>query len=220
MPPKIDLTGHVYKRLTVLRETTPTTYPRKWECLCECGTIKTILGASLRSGLTQSCGCLNKEILSEKGTIHGDCRSRLYSIWHNMKQRCGNPKNTGYPFYGALGITVCAEWENFTNFKEWADLSGYNDGLSIDRREGSKGYFPNNCRWVTATIQSRNQKKRKTNSSGHVGVSFIPRLNKYEAYITVKYKKVSLGFHSDIVDAISSRQTYITSNGLSGFPTN
>lgn len=220
MPAPIDLTGHIYHRLTVLYEVLPATYPRKWVCLCECGAHKTILGASLRSGLTKSCGCLNKEILSEKGTLHGDHGSRLYSVWHNMKQRCSNPKHTAYSYYGALGIAVCDAWMNYAPFQEWAVKTGYSDDLSIDRIDGSKGYSPDNCRWANKTTQSRNQKKRSTNTSGSVGVSFVPKLNKYQAYVTVNYKKVNLGYFSTVEEARSARQTYIDQNQLTDFHSN
>lgn len=218
MSAPIDLTGHTYGRLTVLHEAMPSAYPRRWVCRCACGTIKTILGASMRKGLTQSCGCLNKEILSKKGTIHGEYGSRLYSIWHNMKQRCENPNNTGYPYYGALGITVCSEWSEFAPFHAWAVATGYSDDYSIDRIDSSQGYFPDNCRWVNKTIQARNQKRRNTNSSGHTGVSYMPRLKKYEAYITVNYKKIKLGYFSDLGDAVAARAAYIADYQLTGFP--
>lgn len=217
MPAPIDLTGHTYNRITVLKESTPAEYPRKWECLCVCGTTKTILGGSLRSGLTQSCGCLNKEILSLKGTSHGGSKSRLYSIWHNMKQRCENPKHDSYSYYGALGIDVCAPWSTFEPFQTWALETGYSVALTLDREDGTKGYFPNNCRWADKTIQARNQKKRNTNSSGYTGVSYVPRLKKYQAYLTVNYKKVNLGMFSDINDAVAARQHYIQTNSLTGF---
>lgn len=218
MPAPIDLTGNVYNRLTVLNETVPTTYPRKWDCKCECGAYKSIIGSSLKTGATQSCGCLNKEILSAKGTVHGGSKSRLYSIWHNMKQRCGNPNHTAYSYYGELGTTVCTEWDTFVPFKDWAEASGYADDLSLDRKEGTKGYSPDNCRWTTLTIQSRNQKRRNTNTSGHVGVSYNPKISKYQAYLTVDYKKVNLGFFTEVNEAIEARATYILTNNLNGFP--
>lgn len=219
MPPPINLSGHVYGRLTVLAEVSPSTYPRKWICVCVCGAVKEILGASLRAGLTQSCGCLNKEILSAKGTSHGGSNTRLYGIWHNMKQRCENTKNDAYRYYGALGITVCEDWTDFAPFKEWAEGSGYSLDLTLDRINGSLGYCPKNCRWETKTIQARNQKKRSTNSSGYTGVSFVPRLNKYQAYLTVDYKKVSLGWFTSPEEAAIARQNYININALKGFPT-
>lgn len=217
MPAPIDLTGHTYNRLTVISESVPAQYPRKWVCQCTCGTIKTILGASIRNGLTQSCGCLNKEILSKKGTSHGGSKTRLYSTWHSMKQRCENPNNDAYSYYGALGISVCPEWNEFQQFQIWAIDSGYSEQLTIDRRDGSKGYSPDNCRWENKTIQARNQKKRNTNSSGYTGVSYVARLKKYQAYITVDYKKINLGMFTDITNAVNARQQYIQTNLLTGF---
>lgn len=220
MPAPIDLTNHVYGRLTVLHESVPATYPRKWICKCECGNIKEIVGKSLRYGATQSCGCLNKELVSARAIIHGDHNSHLYSVWHNMKQRCGNPKHTAYSFYGELGITVCPEWEDYAAFKDWANTAGYASNLSLDRKEGDKGYYPDNCHWTNKTIQARNQKVRNTNTSGHRGVSYVARLNKYQAYLTVNYKKVNLGHFTDINDAVAARAAYISTNNLGGFPSN
>jgi hypothetical protein len=65
---RIDETGNVYGRLTVLYQTPNSGGAGgkkiKWHCRCECGKEKDIDGGSLRSGLTKSCGCLQKEIVS------------------------------------------------------------------------------------------------------------------------------------------------------------
>lgn len=66
MPKKIDLTGQVFGRLTVIGEE----YPRKtknlrWLCQCECGNYKAVRGYDLKSGKTQSCGCLRNERVRE-----------------------------------------------------------------------------------------------------------------------------------------------------------
>lgn len=66
-----DLTGRMFGRLTVLsysgcsRPDRPSKKNHQWECLCECGNIKIILGDSLRSGNTTSCGCVQKERTSK-----------------------------------------------------------------------------------------------------------------------------------------------------------
>lgn len=44
--------------------------------------------------------------------------SKLYGIWHGMKQRCNNPKHPLFRLYGAIGITVCEEWKDFQAFQE------------------------------------------------------------------------------------------------------
>lgn len=42
--------------------------------------------------------------------MNGISKTRLYSIFSGMKQRCYNPKSNKYRFYGAKGITICSEW--------------------------------------------------------------------------------------------------------------
>lgn len=61
MGARIDLTGKVFGRLTVLAPGSKKNGKLYWKCRCECGTEKEIYGYSLRSGETQSCGCLGKE---------------------------------------------------------------------------------------------------------------------------------------------------------------
>lgn len=93
---------------------------------------------------------------------HGDSRrgkeTRLYSIWRNMKSRCTNPNKPDYKYYGAKGIGFCAEWNDYANFKKWAIDNGYTDRLTLDRKDGTKNYCPENCRWITIKEQQNNKK--------------------------------------------------------------
>jgi len=61
----IDLTGDTFGRLTVehlLKRRGPAKQPR-WLCRCACGTRDVVVyGERLRSGKTQSCGCLQREL--------------------------------------------------------------------------------------------------------------------------------------------------------------
>jgi len=86
--------------------------------------------------------------------------AKLYRIWTGMRKRCNNPNCTNYTGYGAKGIRVCEEWETFKAFRQWAETSGYVDGLTIDRRNGSDGYSPDNCRWATIQQQGCNVRKK------------------------------------------------------------
>jgi hypothetical protein len=86
--------------------------------------------------------------------------NRLYSVWTNMKQRCGNPKHPHFADYGGRGITLCAEWLSFAPFSVWALANGwsYDARLTIDRIDNDKGYAPDNCRVVDYATQNRNRR--------------------------------------------------------------
>ena len=88
-----------------------------------------------------------------------------------MKQRCENKNCKEYKNYGARGIYVSEEFASFISFKDWALSSGYADDLSIDRINNDKGYSPENCRWVNSSVQNSNQRIKKSNTSGFVGVT-------------------------------------------------
>lgn len=81
----------------------------------------------------------------------------LYSKWKNMRQRCNNPRNKSYSYYGGKGIKVCEEWNSFEAFQEWAFQNGFKSGLSIDRKDNDKDYCPENCRFVSLDEQQRNK---------------------------------------------------------------
>lgn len=126
-----------------------------WICRCDCGKTRSLQTAQLTSGKVTSCGCQNPR--SKKHSIIKDYR-RLYSVYSSMIARCHNPKSISYKYYGGKGITVCDEWKNsFENFSKWSELNGYNDTLSIDRIDNSKGYCPSNCRWIPLSEQSNNK---------------------------------------------------------------
>ena len=133
-----------------------------------------------------------------------------------MKNRCYNIKNTRYKDYGAKGITICNEWlEDKRKFIDWALQNGFSPELSIDRIDNNKGYSPDNCRWVNQSIQSQNTRKiHSTNTSGYRGVSLNVN-DKYECYISVNNKRISLGFYSTALEAAKVYDTYVLDNNLS-----
>ena len=43
-------------------------------------------------------------------------KTKEYSSWLNMRQRCNNKNNPQYEDYGGRGITICPEWDDFDVF--------------------------------------------------------------------------------------------------------
>lgn len=159
----IDLTGQRFGRLIVLKRVNRNDGKTWWECRCECGNIKSVLGHQLREGKCKSCGCYSADKAREKFTTHGLSNSRLYSIHNAMNARCFNKNNKEYHNYGGRGVSVCEEWrgrKGFLSFYKWAISNGYKEELSIDRVDNNKNYSPDNCRWVTPKEQAIN---RRTN---------------------------------------------------------
>ena len=67
MPRPIDLTGKRFGRFIVISRANNSKDGRTmWLCKCDCGNERIVAGKSLRNGHTKSCGCLNKETVSEK----------------------------------------------------------------------------------------------------------------------------------------------------------
>lgn len=91
---------------------------------------------------------------------HGKSSHPLYKRWITVKERCYNPHSTSYFIYGGRGIVMCDEWrDSFESFFNWSISSGFAPGLTLDRIDNSKGYSPDNCRWVDMKTQSNNTRK-------------------------------------------------------------
>lgn len=185
-----------------------------------CGTEFRAITQSILSGNTTSCGCYLKRRIQELNKTHGLGYTRLYRIWLNMKDRVFNNKHKYYSDYGGRGIIICDDWkDDVKSFYDWAMSNGYEEdkGLSIDRIDNDGNYCPENCRWTTRVIQTRNQRIRKTNTSGYKGVTFHKRDKKFTAYITVNTKQIALGYFQTAVEGAIAYNNYIIENNLEGF---
>lgn len=81
---------------------------------------------------------------------------RIRAIYYKIITRCYNKDNKDYRFYGAKGISVYQDWlDNPIHFEEWALANGYEDNLTIDRKNETKDYSPDNCRWITMEENAR-----------------------------------------------------------------
>lgn len=95
---------------------------------------------------------------------------RLYDRYDKMIQRCYNPKNERYKYYGGRGIKVCDSWlESFNNFLRDME-STFRDGLELDRIDNNGNYEPSNCQWTTHSKNMINRREFKNNTLGFPGV--------------------------------------------------
>ena len=124
---------------------------RRVRAQCDCGMITRPRYNDVRSGAVQSCGCVRRSYSPR--TANGQCATPIYKMWRNMLDRCARRLD-----YRAKGITVWEYWQNdFDVFRSWALENGFEEGLTLDRRDNAQGYRPSNCRFVTHAIQKQNR---------------------------------------------------------------
>ena len=203
--------GDTYGRLTILEEVTSYIYSsgykeRMVKCRCDCGSPTIVRLKDLRSGKTQSCGCL--QFKTNKYDLSGE-----YGI--------GYTSNTNEPFYFDL--------EDYDKIKDycWCIDNGY--VVSTDRTTGKKVQLHRlimhpekdedidhinrnkldnrkaNLRVCTSSDNAKNRGTRKNSVSGVTGVTWNKQASKWEARINMSGKRIHLGLFTDINEAIRVR---------------
>lgn len=153
----VDLLGKRFGRLKVVQRAANSCHgAARWSVVCDCGATKTLRTDQLTKGYPVSCGCLARERSSARATTHGMTGTFEFRAWMAMRRRCTYEKHPAYARYGGSGIKVCERWESFENFILDMGVCPFADG-SIDRVDNTKGYGPDNCRWLSKAQQSKNR---------------------------------------------------------------
>jgi hypothetical protein len=202
----IDLTGRKFGRLTVVDIAHKKNGIVYWNCQCDCGNKKNVSGIDLKNGHTKSCGCYNRECLSNR-KIHGLSKKRIHNIWCGMKARCYNQNVKSYPQYGGRGITVCEQWRNDSvAFIEWSLANGYTNSRSIDRIDSNGNYEPRNCRWVLWDIQCRNTRQNHFVSINGITKCLSDWAREYGVTVQTAIKRMKRGWTIEESIGLTARQ--------------
>ena len=229
----LDLVGERFGRLVVTARAEDKVYEKsgkhksQWYCDCDCGNKnRIILGSSLTSGSTQSCGCLHSEVSSEtaKTKISHGKKYNTYDLsgdfgigydsngnkfffdledYNLIKDICWYQNSRGY-FVGH----IAGENRQVRMHRLILGMQDIDDNLIVVDHIYSDRKYDNRKQNLRITEQKHNTKNRvrpSNNTSGKTGVSWKKDINKWIAYIGVNNKHIYLGEYKDIQDAINAR---------------
>lgn len=214
-----DLTGQIFGRLTVIERVETHIQPNglrvtKWLCKCDCENKNEIIvcTGALKSKNTQSCGCLQKELLSKRMkkyntydltgeygigyTLKGEEFYFDLEDYNKIKDYCWCKDNNGYIYYKS---------ENeFIRMHRLIMGSPYN--MEVDHIYHN--LFDNRKKFLRIVTPSQNQMNRiiaSNNTSGVKGVYWNDKREKWTAQIGVNYKRINLGGFDNFEDAVEAR---------------
>ena len=141
----------------------------------------------------------------------------MQKIYHNIKQRCLNPKAKRYDRYGGRGITLYNDWllksKDFVKYiKSLPNCD--KEGYTIDRIDNNGNYEPGNLRWADKHTQCANRNGNLKSVTGVKGVYFTKREKKWRSSITVNSNRIEFGFFKTMEEAKLAREEYIQKNNL------
>lgn len=149
--------GQRFGRWEVVAKAENRNKKKRWLCKCDCGNEAIVIQDGLKRGASKSCGCLARELVSQRFYKHGLSAHPIHGVWSAMKCRCSNPNYKEYHLYGGRGISVCEHWDSFDNFINDMGLPPFKSA-QLDRIDSNGNYEPKNCRWVSPAANSRNRR--------------------------------------------------------------
>ena len=210
-----DLTGQRFGRLTVIRRAEDYVSPSgrhraQWLCNCDCGNEIVVLGERLTREITRSCGCLNRELASQRlKKINTYNLSGEYGIGYTAKGEKfyfdleDYDKIKDYYWYKNDQGYLLAYTKNKTFRMHKMFIKGqyidHINGKTFDNRK-------NNLRVASKSQNAMNKGLQDNNTSGVTGVYWHKQLSKWVAYITVDGQYIYLGSFNKFEEAVKARK--------------
>lgn len=230
---KEDLTGRQFGRLKVLYQIEDYIVPKngmhcaRWLCECSCpehNKVK-VTGGNLKSGNVRSCGCLARELSSErmkqnvKENIY-DLESEEYGIGYTNKNEPFWFDKEDYDkvkkycwFYDNMGYVAAKNrGTDRSIFLHQLVMPNVPKGMKIDHkrhppRNGHKyDNRKSNLEIKTNSQNMMNASLYANNSSGVSGVTFTKSNNKWQVRIGIGNKRIHIGYFDTYQDAVKARK--------------
>lgn len=214
----IDLTGQQFGRLTVIERVEDKVNPNgshrvMWHCKCDCGNETIKSATNLRSGISKSCGCLQKELLSKRRSqynrydLSGEygigytSKNEIFFFdledYDKIKDYCWFINNRGY-VYAKIKGTGKHILQHRIILQDTEQVDHINHQTNDNRKC--------NLRRVNNQKNMMNKTKYKNNISGVTGVTWHSRDNVWEVHIRYKDKQIYLGRFNDFDEAVKVRK--------------
>lgn len=125
----------------------------------------------------------------------GRSKTKLYKSWVCMKNRCDNPDEHHKKYY--KDIKICKEWYDFDVFKKWALSNGYVEGYTIERLDIMKGYYPENCTWISKERQNNNKRNNHIITINGISKNISQWCEEYNIKWTTFYMRLKYGYENE-----------------------
>jgi hypothetical protein len=125
----------------------------------------------------------------------------IQQSYYHMLQRCNDPDNKSFKYYGGRGIKVCERWSTFSAFLEDMKATWF-PGATIERDDVNGDYTPTNCKWIPMSEQSKNRRCVNHFQIGDRLMTF----NEIAAISSIKLKTIKARFYAgwSIHDAMNT----------------
>lgn len=140
MPPRMNLVGHKYRKLTVIKYTKHRGKHVIWECVCDCGKITFASTTALRQDHIGSCGCSRIKLPPGEGGLRSllvryKSGARNRKLEFSISEEDFRRIILGDCSYCGLPPTAIEPAKGYGNVKY----------TGIDRIDPSRGYTLDNC---------------------------------------------------------------------------